>query len=649
MSGAAHLSAKDCVKLKVESRIAPEVIAREIAENRLRTINHSRELPRGFSRRQRRRGAGILFTMPRPNGEVGYSFRPDDPDPENPGRKYEQPCKALGGSGNVLGVYETIPGLLGDASAPLVFVEGAKKGLSLLSWARSASRPIVIVVISGVWNWLSKGAPIPDMLALPIEGRECRIAFDSDWRSKINVHDALARLDAYLKSRGGAVLIWNIPHTGDGKTGLDDYRATGGDVEELEQNARPFVPVDVGAERLSQDEKLGTLVGHLLRLWREYDWICFVGKGDKGNWARGHTARDVKEALIQLAPRIGKLDGDAVEVEAGLRRIAELAAKSKESVRKALDHLEADGQIEILPPKDKSKSRRYQLIVDSATIDSMEREAKRERFSRESDPRCQPLRYPSAPRLRWSAPGRPRRREFEVVTGTSRVRHTGQTPRDALSEDLEATPYVKRLGPHRGAVLDTLEAAGGELHLKELCEALHRGRPWDVRRRILKPLEEARIVECEGDIVRLAAGWQTSLDKRRDEDGEIEQAERQAEKHRKEGTRYREHLAREKRGTPEASLAAVRRTKGLREKRLREIREEEERDRAPTTPAIQALVTRILSKHNRMRMGLLCGIAMDEGLRWRDVPPAVRRMGYRIERLAEYDNAEFIFAREAAA
>ena len=45
---------------------------------------------------------------------------------------------------------------------------------------------------------------------------------------------------------------------------------------------RPFVPVDVGAERLSQDEKLGTLVGHLLRLWREYDWMCFVGKGDKG-------------------------------------------------------------------------------------------------------------------------------------------------------------------------------------------------------------------------------------------------------------------------------------------------------------------------------------------------------------------------------
>jgi hypothetical protein len=42
-------------------------------------------------------------------------------------------------------------------------------------------------------------------------------------------------------------------------------------------------------------------------------------------------------------------------------------------------------------------------------------------------------------------------------------------------------------------------------------------------------------------------------------------------------------------------------------------------------------------------MGLLCEIAMNEGLRWRDVPPAVERMGYRVERSPVYDNEQFVF------
>jgi len=220
-------------------------------------------------------------------------------------------------------------------------------------------------------------------------------------------------------------------------------------------------------------------------------------------------------------------------------------------------------------------------------------------------------------------------------------------PRDPTPEDLEATPYVKRLGPHRGAVLDTLEAAGGELPLEDLCEALHRKRPRDVRRRTLKPLEDAGIIECEGDIVRLVGEWLAKLEEERERKGEIEQAERQAKRHREQSARYREHLTRAKRGTPKASLDAMRRTKDLRERRRREIRDEVERDRAPTPPAVEALVARILSQHERIRMELLYEIAREEGLRWRDVPPAVRRMGYRVEQSPEYGNAEFVYTGRA--
>jgi hypothetical protein len=50
-----------------------------------------------------------------------------------------------------------------------------------------------------------------------------------------------------------------------------------------------------------------------------------------------------------------------------------------------------------------------------------------------------------------------------------------------------------------------------------------------------------------------------------------------------------------------------------------------------------------------MRVGLLCELAVEEGLRRRDVPLAVRRMGYSVERLPEYENEEFVFARRQAA
>jgi hypothetical protein len=178
---------------------------------------------------------------------------------------------------------------------------------------------------------------------------------------------------------------------------------------------------------------------------------------------------------------------------------------------------------------------------------------------------------------------------------------------------------------------------------------LHRKRPWDVRRRILGDLEEAGIIECEGDVIRLAREWRARLDEKREADGEIEQAEKQVEKHREQSKRYREHLDRVKRGTPQASYAAAKRTKDLRDRRLREIAEEDERDQAPTPPEVEVLVKRILGQNERIRMGLLCEIAMEQGLRGRDVPPAVERMGYRVERLPGYGDADFVFAARRVA
>lgn len=634
-----------------ESAIAPEVIA----ERGVRSIEHGCDLPDVFSRRQKARAPGILFTVPRPNGETSHCFKPDEPDPENPGHKYEQPPKKKpgkkrGGPGNVLGVHPGCHRLIGRTDVPVIFVEGIKKGDAILSAARAAGVEILVVVILGVWNWLSDGKPIPDMFDIPVEGRKASICFDSDMLSNPNVQDAARRLAGHLLSRGAIVYVTYLRDAADGsKVGADDFLAVGGTLAELRALTRAYDPGDFVSLRLSQDGKLRAALRYLRKEWLEGDWMRFVGRAERGNWQRGHTARDTKEALIRLGESRGKWDGRGVVVRVGLRHLSEKAGKTAPSVGKAVEHLAADGQLEIIAPEDGSKARSYRLLVPRAALYSMEGEdgdKGKEGSLGEPYPRCKGLRAPSAPRLRWSSPARPRRREFETVPGRGVVRHTGRVSRDATPEELAASPCVKRLGPHRGAILDALEAAGGELHEADLRDALNRtsARPRDFRSRILKPLEEAGIIRRDGDVVRLAPDWLDKLEAERECKGEIDQAERQAKKHRDQSISYREHLGRGRRGTPKASLEAVRRTKEMREMRMREMREEDRRDRAPTPPAVEALVKRIMAQHDRMRLGLLCEIAREDGLRWRDVSPVVKRMGYRIERLPEHKNAEFVFS-----
>jgi hypothetical protein len=418
-------------------------------------------------------------------------------------------------------------------------------------------------------------------------------------------------------------------------------------VAELKALCGKFERQDVAQIRLSKDEKLWAAVGYLQRRWREGDWMGFVGAGDNANWQRGHTARDAIEALIRLAAEDGKVDGRGVVVEAGLRRWSRLAAKSAPSVGHAAKHLEADGWLEILPPEDRGKPRRYRLLVPSAAFYNMEEDHAAGTGMGDGPRRCKGLRYPSAPRLRWSSPAR----LGHLVRSVEGI--TGRTVTEAVGENVfvpsDYRPYANRLGPHRGAILDALEAAGGEMNLKDLCEALHRKRPWDVRRRILKPLEEAGIIECEGDLIKIVDGWLTSLDVRREKDGEVEQAERQAKKHREQGQSYRVFLQRGKNGTPEASYAAIRRSRELRDRRIREASEEEERRRSPVPPALRELVAHLVGQNGKLRMGLLRGIAVDEGYHFALVPRAVEELGLHVERLAEWDNEPFVFAPAEAA
>ncbi len=643
-AGSATLSDSHCRMLFEESGISPDVAA----ERGYYTAHRCSEVPQDRGELPKR--PGLVVPMYSPDGITrSYQLRPDR---KGKGPKYVSP----GGVSPVVDVHPSMLDEVRTGIGPLLITEGAKTGDA------ATSRGIATVVLAGVWMWCApKVKPYrlkPCFDHIRLDGREVFVAFDSDCMSKASVQDALAALVAALEERGAVVQVLYLSDAEDGsKQGVDDYLVAGGTIKEMFMLARKFEKQDLGRIRLSRDEKLRAAVGDLWRRWYEGDWMRFEGKADKGNWARGHTARDTMEALIKLAMRGGKIDGRGAVVEAGLRRLAEMSAKSTESVRKALAHLEADGQIEILPPKDKGKSRRYRLLVDSATLDNMEREAERESFSRESNLRCQPLRYPTAPRLRWSSPGRKVKRLRGVVPGTSRVRETprfsgGLSVRESMDE-FPDEPYVKRLGPARGAVVDALEDAGGELTLHQLCEVLHRKRPWDVRRRVLKPLQEAGVIEYTGDVVRLAADWFARLEDERRSKGEIQQAEKQVERHHKEGARYRDYLQSIKDKPSAASFAAVKRSES---KRAEHIAEHEEHQAKASAAELKAKTFAKRYVHDRMRelgrirLELLKQVLRDAGGTVTYTLPAAKSLGCTVERLPEFGNQEFVFApREWAA
>ncbi|MDP9486381.1 MAG: DUF3854 domain-containing protein [Actinomycetota bacterium] len=531
--GASRLS-EDHRRVLVEgSGISPTVLERYC----VRTIGPGRDLPRGFSPRQRRRAPGMLFEAVRPNGETGYSFRPDRPDPKNPGHKYEQPCKGLGAAGNTLGIYETSPGLLGDTSVPLCFVEGHKKALSMVSAYGAAGRDLVVVAIAGVWNWLSKG-PIPDIEGLALIGRECWVVFDSDMLTKSGVQDAAGRLSEYLKGRGGKVRVTYLHHLPDGsKCGADDFFALGGTVEELEALMRPYDPEDFSSVRLERDVALARAVEDLeARYWRT-SWGSMAGATD----------RQVFGVLVRAARRHGKVVEDGIRVKKSWGDLILEGAVSRRTLQKSLVRLKHRGLL--VKDNEGRKAGEAGAFVLRARVDQYgtqegegekatevlrgwhptglhQRVSRREYLRREGkwDDLDAMLEMPKlaatvglafrVPPLRWSAPRSGGL--LGLVRDTRRVR-SGVRERQNSAR--------KRLGKLCGAILDVLDAHGGAATVGEIGSSLGLKKPCDFARRHFPALVGAGLISWEGrgkkKVARLLEGWPARLEELRKDSGEI--------------------------------------------------------------------------------------------------------------------------------
>lgn len=430
----------------------------------------------------------------RPNGKTFYVFRPDNPDPDNPGLKYEAACKGLGGPGNVLYVHPSQRHLIDDISVPVIFVEGIKKALSIISAARSAGAAVLVVAISGVWNWLSDKKPISDMFDIPVKGRKVYICFDSDVFTNPDVSDAARRLAGHLIGRGAVAYLCYLPDQANGsKTGADDFLAGDRTYWALIALTRPYDPRDLQAERLKRCEKLRLMLGELRRVLWASEW---KGMG-------GHSARDVFKVLADFATARSKLHQDGLRVKISRSELADMAGVSTRTLQKAVERLEAMGLI--YRDNENRKRRERGAFVLRANVNHY-RESRtnaEKTIDVETDATLSGLHL-RAPRLRWSSPACKGRRG--VVKGTRRVRLSVVTPPRSA---------IKRLGKIRCAILDALDAAGGMLTLQEIADALHRKRPRDLRRRNLPMLEEACVVTVEGDTVRLTDNWLEALDDQR--------------------------------------------------------------------------------------------------------------------------------------
>ncbi|MDP8951074.1 MAG: DUF3854 domain-containing protein, partial [Actinomycetota bacterium] len=238
------------------SAVAPAV--RE--ESGVYSTDGGAELPPGFSKRQRRLGPGILFKIHRPDGDTAWCFRPDKPDPKNPGAKYEvmpklRPGRKHGGPGNVLYVHPSQRHLVAHLDVPVIFVEGIKKALAIISAAREIGVEVLVVGVTGTWNWMSDHRPIPDMHEVPVQGREASVWYDSDMLRNPSVQLAASRLAEHLIERGARVGITYMHDHADGsKMGADDYLVAGGTLEGARALTRPYDLADFAVVRSSRDE-----------------------------------------------------------------------------------------------------------------------------------------------------------------------------------------------------------------------------------------------------------------------------------------------------------------------------------------------------------------------------------------------------------
>jgi hypothetical protein len=164
------------------------------------------------------------------NGQ--YSYRPDEPRiAKGKPVKYETPE----GSRLVVDVPDRMKPFIGDVRIPLWITESPRKADALLSHGFPA------IAVTGVWGWRGRNdfgglAALGDWEGIAFRGKDAEgrtirrkvtLCFDSDQAVNPQVHGAVQRCAAFVRTRGANVRFACIPHPTEGKLGIDDYFGLG--------------------------------------------------------------------------------------------------------------------------------------------------------------------------------------------------------------------------------------------------------------------------------------------------------------------------------------------------------------------------------------------------------------------------------------
>ena len=198
-------------------------------------------------------GPGILIPIHPPAG-VGctYSFHPDDPLVTDKGklRKYEAPT----GSVIRLDVHPLMRDKLLDIKIPILVTEGVLKGDAAVAQGYCA------VSIPGVYSWGGQPDILADWEAIPLEGRDVYVIFDSDTASNRQVRDQRDLLCVFLQHKKAIVHVVTLKPAKDGsKVGLDDY-AVRGRIANLLEHAEGFGSSGSSLSARSEDAEWGPLL-----------------------------------------------------------------------------------------------------------------------------------------------------------------------------------------------------------------------------------------------------------------------------------------------------------------------------------------------------------------------------------------------------
>jgi len=262
----------------------------------------------GWARKEPARYPGLLIPLYRATGErIAWQYRPDNPPTvEGKVRKYA----AQVGRASVLDVHPFNRDRIVDPSVPLWITEGVKKGDALTSFGAC------VVTLAGVFNWRSRLASLGDWEDVLLRGREIIVCFDADAETNPNVASAMARLGAWLKSKGAGVVRYVVTPAqinGTATKGADDFLAAGGTLEQLlaAASSKPPDPRTLDAE--FSDARLAEVLADEVLA----DRFCWAGSGMGWMGWDGVRWKSAEVASVHEAVRLYFLDLFTRETAAG--------------------------------------------------------------------------------------------------------------------------------------------------------------------------------------------------------------------------------------------------------------------------------------------------------------------------------------------